>query len=380
MDKKTICVSFYGTRPEAIKLFPLIKLLNLSPSIKHFSCSTGQHLELLDDVHQALEFAPDFDLRAVDAATNLTDLVATIISKTAELLNKLKPDLVLVHGDTATTLAVSIAAHLLKIPIGHVEAGLRTRNYNSPWPEEGNRHSIAALVKYHFAPTEKARKNLIDEKICSSNIIVTGNTAIDTLHHVVSMNDANHKYTQQQQEKYAILKSQQKKILVTSHRRENFGSGLKNICDALVSIAASDPSIQIIFPVHLNPNVKSVVMEKLSGFHNILLIEPVGYREFVYLMNVCDLILTDSGGIQEEAPSLNKPVLIMRDTTERPEAISSGTAKLVGTNASDIVQSTQTLLRDPTEYENMAMSKNPFGDGNASDRIVNFILEKHSRK
>ena len=376
--KKILIV--FRTRPEAIKMAPVIKQLKMeNEKWKIKICVTAQHREMLDQVLDIFKIKPDYDLDIMKPNQDLYDITSNILLKMKKVLDDFKPDIVLVHGDTTTTFATTLAAFYQKIDVGHVEAGLRTGNIYSPWPEEANRKLTGALAKYHFAPTNTAKENLLREGIRKENIIVTGNTVIDALFLMLEKieKDKNLKdkiikklnlYFNSQ---LSILNSQF--ILVTGHRRENFGEGFLNICNALKEIALNNPDINIIYPVHLNPNVQKPVNKILKGIKNIYLIEPLEYPEFVYLMNKSYLILTDSGGIQEEAPSLGKPVLVMRDTTERPEAIKAGTVKLVGTDKEKIINEVEKLLNDKDEYYRISKAYNPYGDGKASKKIVEFL-------
>ena len=376
--KKVLIV--FGTRPEAIKMAPLIKELEKNQDIFDIKvCVTAQHREMLDQVLDIFDIEPDYDLDIMKPNQDLYDITSNILLKIRDVLNDFKPNIVLVHGDTATTFATTLASFYQKIDVGHVEAGLRTGNIYSPWPEEANRKLTAALAKYHFAPTKSAKENLLKEGIKEENIIVTGNTVIDALFLMLEKIEKDNnlkekilnKFQQIFNSQLSILNSQF--ILVTGHRRENFGKGFLNICNALKEIALNNPEINIIYPVHLNPNVRKPVNEILKGVKNIYLIEPLEYPEFVYLMSKSYLILTDSGGIQEEAPSLGKPVLVMRENTERPEAVDAGTVKLVGTNKEKIVKEVENLLKNKIEYDKMSKAINPYGDGKASERIINFL-------
>ena len=333
--KKILLV--FGTRPEAIKMAPLA--LALQADTQNFQtkvCVTGQHRQMLDQVLQLFGLVPDFDLNLMKSGQTLSDITTGVLKGLEDIFSEWLPDVVLVHGDTATTFASTLAAYYQKIKVGHVEAGLRTGNIYSPWPEEANRKLTGALANYHFAPTQSSYDNLIKENVDSSNIIVTGNTVIDALLTVKEKIETDRELIQNFEKKFGFLDATKKLILVTGHRRENFGQGFLNICSSLSSLARKYQDIQIVYPVHLNPNVQKPVNELLSGIENIFLIDPQDYLPFVYLMNQSYLILTDSGGIQEEAPSLGKPVLVMRDTTERPEAVDAGTVRLVGTDASII--------------------------------------------
>lgn len=372
MTKKRV-LTVFGTRPEAIKMAPLVHALNADERFDAKVCVTAQHREMLDQVLELFEITPDYDLNLMKAGQTLNDVTAAILLNLKSVLQEFKPDVVLVHGDTATTFAASLAAYYEQIAVGHVEAGLRTGNIYSPWPEEANRKLTGALATYHFAPTETSKKNLLNEGYSEDGIFVTGNTVIDALLMVKGKieNDSDLKATLAAQ--FPFLDDDKKLILVTGHRRESFGGGFERICEALAITAQNHPDVQIVYPMHLNPNVRKPVNRLLSGFKNVHLIEPQQYLPFVYLMSRAHIILTDSGGIQEEAPSLGKPVLVMRDTTERPEALKAGTVKLVGTNVEIIVSSIRKLLNDKCLYKTMSLSHNPYGDGIASKRILDTI-------
>lgn len=370
--KKVLLV--FGTRPEAIKMAPLaIALKALNNEFETKVCVTGQHREMLDQVLSLFELEPDFDLNLMKPGQTLADITSGVLKGLNEVFATWLPDIILVHGDTATTFAASLAAYYHKVQVGHVEAGLRTGNIYSPWPEEANRKLTSVLTTYHFAPTQTSYDNLIKENIDSTNIVITGNTVIDALLTVKEKVETDQGMQAQFAQQFDFLDASKKLILVTGHRRENFGQGFEDICLALANIAQKNPEVQIVYPVHLNPNVQKPVNELLSGIDNIKLIEPQDYLPFVYLMNKSYLILTDSGGIQEEAPSLGKPVLVMRDTTERPEAVSAGTVKLVGTNPVVIEDSVQELLEDQDLYKKMTEAHNPYGDGTACQQIINFL-------
>ncbi|HHZ18917.1 MAG TPA: UDP-N-acetylglucosamine 2-epimerase (non-hydrolyzing) [Firmicutes bacterium] len=374
--KKILVV--FGTRPEAIKMAPLVKELQQHP--EHFLtkvCVTAQHRQMLDQVLHLFEITPDYDLNLMKDKQDLYDVTSRVLLGLKTVLADCHPDLVLVHGDTTTTMAASLAAFYQKIAVGHVEAGLRTYNIYSPWPEELNRQITSNIAQYHFAPTANAKTNLIKENIPPEKIIITGNTVIDALNIILEKIKQDHCFEQRiiqnlTERGYTI--SNRKFILITGHRRENFGQGFRNICLALRRLAETNPEIDLVYPIHLNPNVRKPAQELLSNLNNVYLINPLEYDEFVYLMSRSYLILTDSGGIQEEAPSLGRPVLVMRDTTERPEAIAAGTVKLVGTDPEIIIGETQRLLDDPGEYQRMAMASNPYGDGKAAKRIIRFLI------
>ena len=375
--KKVLIV--FGTRPEAIKMAPLVNEFQKdSINFNMKVCVTAQHREMLDQVLNLFQITPDYDLNIMQPGQNLYDVTANILLKIKTVLEEFDPDLVLVHGDTATTFATSLAAYYQKIKIGHVEAGLRSSNLYSPWPEEGNRRLTGVLADYHFSPTKSNQKNLLDEGVNESSVFVTGNTVIDALQLVINRIDADRSLKLNIEK--TIVESgfkeiNSKFILVTGHRRENFGQGFLNICEALKVLAEGNPDINILYPVHLNPNVRKPVDELLSNIRNINLVEPFQYEEFVYLMSRSYLILTDSGGIQEEAPSLGKPVLVMRGKTERPEAIEAGTVKLVGSDKDNIIKEVQKLLNDNSEYQKMSKAHNPYGNGNASEKILNILKD-----
>lgn len=369
MKKKVLLV--FGTRPEAIKMAPLaLQLKQQEASFETKVCVTGQHRQMLDQVLELFNLTPNFDLNLMKPGQTLSDITSGVLKGLEQVFSEWMPDVVLVHGDTATTFAASLAAYYHKIAVGHVEAGLRTGDIYSPWPEEANRKLTGALATYHFAPTQSSYNNLIKENIDPKNITITGNTVIDALLTVKEKVETDQAIITQFEQQFDFLDPTKKLILVTGHRRENFGQGFLNICTALANIAKQYPDVQIVYPVHLNPNVQKPVNELLSGISNIYLIAPQDYLPFVYLMNRSYLILTDSGGIQEEAPSLGKPVLVMRDTTERPEAVEAGTVKLVGTDAALIQQSVIELLENTDLYQTMAAAHNPYGDGTASQQII----------
>ena len=374
---KTLCV--FGTRPEAIKMAPLALTLAADPRFDAKVCVTGQHRQMLDQVLQLFELTPDYDLNIMKHGQDLTDVMTGILQGLKEVLISFKPDIVLVHGDTATTFAATLAAYYQQIPVGHVEAGLRTGNIYSPWPEEGNRKLTGTLSTLHFAPTAKSEQNLLNEGINPLSISVTGNTVIDALLEVVAKLDDQSLQTRFT-EQFSFLNPDRKLILVTGHRRESFGGGFERICQALADTAKAHPDVEILYPVHLNPNVREPVNRLLQGINNVHLIEPLDYLPFVYLMNRAHIILTDSGGIQEEAPSLGKPVLVMRDTTERPEAVEAGTVKLVGTDVSEITGSIGLLLKDRDAYTAMSRAHNPYGDGKACHRIAQALIDWHQPK
>lgn len=372
--KKRILIVF-GTRPEAIKMAPLVHALANDDRFEAKVCVTAQHREMLDQVLELFEIVPDFDLDIMKPSQSLNEVTARILVDLREVFQNFKPDLVLVHGDTATTFAASLAAYYERISVGHVEAGLRTGNILSPWPEEGNRKLTAVLARYHFSPTSYSKENLLRESINENNIFVTGNTVIDALLWVKEKINRDSVLRETLESRYGFLDQSKKMILVTGHRRESFGQGFLNICRAIKNFAQQNDDVQIVYPVHLNPNVKKPVEKLLSGIDNIYLIEPQDYLPFVYLMTRSSIILTDSGGIQEEAPSLGKPILVMRDITERQEAVDAGTVVLVGTDNVKIENTLSKLLNDDSYYLAMAHAHNPYGDGKASSRIVTAIYD-----
>ena len=366
-------MTVFGTRPEAIKMAPLVHALEQNENTESIVCVTAQHREMLDQVLTLFSIVPDYDLNIMKPGQGLTEITCRILQELKPILESFKPDVVLVHGDTTTTVATSLAAFYQRIPVGHVEAGLRTGDLYSPWPEEANRTLTGHLAMYHFAPTENSRQNLLRENISDSRIFVTGNTVIDALIWVRDRVLASDALRAELAEHYPFLSSDKKMILVTGHRRESFGRGFEHICHALAEIAAANQNVQIVYPVHLNPNVSEPVNRILGHVENVILIEPQDYMPFVWLMNHAWLILTDSGGIQEEAPSLGKPVLVMRETTERPEAITAGTVRLVGTDPQRIVEEVTRLLHDDNEYQTMSRAHNPYGDGQACGRILHAL-------
>jgi UDP-N-acetylglucosamine 2-epimerase (non-hydrolysing) len=364
----------FGTRPEAIKMAPVVRELRKKINIK--VCVTAQHREMLDQVLNLFEIDPDYDLDIMQPGQDLFDVTSNVLVGMKSVLLKEQPDIVLVHGDTTTSMAASLAAFYLQVPVGHIEAGLRTYNIQSPFPEEFNRQVTTKVTQFHFAPTEQARQNLLNEHVQNSQIYITGNTVIDALLSILKKARES-SYSNDTLKSVHLLDKEKSDlpriILVTGHRRENFGKGFEEICQALREIAIQNTDIQIIYPVHLNPNVREPVGRILSNIDNVHLIEPMGYLEFIKLMDSSYIILTDSGGIQEEAPSLGKPVLVMRDTTERPEAVEAGTVKLVSANKKQIVKAVNQLLTDETVYKKMARAHNPYGDGNASKTICNIL-------
>ncbi|WP_047446466.1 non-hydrolyzing UDP-N-acetylglucosamine 2-epimerase [Alistipes sp. ZOR0009] len=388
--KKVMLV--FGTRPEAIKMAPLIKELQKSSELKTIVCVTGQHREMLDQVLNLFEIKPDYDLNIMKQGQDLYDVTSLVLTGMRDVLNDAKPNLVLVHGDTSSSTAAALAAFYQQIPVGHIEAGLRTHNIYSPWPEEVNRQITSRIATFHFAPTEKSKQNLINEGIDPSKISVTGNTVIDALIYVldkINRNSSLEKNIELQLIKSGINESKftkwingnRKMVLITGHRRENFGTGFLSICEAIKKLAEIFPKVDFVYPMHLNPNVRKPIAEifgeKQHEYSNIFFIDPLEYLPFVYLMNLSYLILTDSGGIQEEAPGLGKPVLVMRDTTERPEALEAGVVKLVGSCTNSIIKETSELLNYKELYTSMSGKKNPFGNGDASTIIVQTIINKH---
>ncbi len=367
----------FGTRPEAIKMAPLVKGLQaLGERVQTLVCVSAQHREMLDQVLKLFDIVPQHDLNVMQPGQDLFDITGNILRGLKPVLQQERPDLMLVHGDTSTTLAASLAAYYSRVPLGHVEAGLRTGNKHAPYPEEMNRRLTGALADLHYAPTSQASANLLREGVAAESIHVTGNTVIDALLAVVHKVRTVAAVQQSLQQQFSFLNPQRRLILVTGHRRENFGAGFENMCLALADIAAAQPEVEILYPVHLNPQVRRPVREILAAraLDNVHLIEPVDYLPFVYLMDRSHLIITDSGGVQEEAPSLGKPVLVMRETTERPEAVAAGTVRLVGTSREKIVEQTLRLLSDTDDYARMARAHNPYGDGQAVRRIIESIL------
>lgn len=372
----------FGTRPEAIKMAPLVKEFQKYPEqFQTIVCVTGQHREMLDQVLHIFEITPDYDLNIMKQGQDLYDVTARVLTGMRSVLKEAKPDVVLVHGDTTTSAAAALAAFYQQIPVGHVEAGLRTHDIYSPWPEEMNRQITGRIATYHFAPTPLSRQNLLEEGIGDEKILVTGNTVIDALYMVVDRikNDKTLDFALNRslvKAGYDVdrLNGGKKLVLITGHRRENFGDGFINMCQAIKALSEKYPEVDFVYPMHLNPNVRKpiheVFGENLSGLKNMFFIEPLEYLSFVYLMEKSTIVLTDSGGIQEEAPGLGKPVLVMRDTTERPEALKAGTVKLVGTNFNKIVREVSCLLEDQAYYDMMSRATNPYGDGEACCRII----------
>ncbi len=375
-------MTVFGTRPEAIKMAPLVLGLKAQPEdFEVVVCVTSQHREMLDQVLALFGIVPEHDLNVMKPGQDLYDVTAAVVTGLKPVLQAERPDLVLVHGDTTTTLAGSLAAYYARVPVGHVEAGLRTGNKHAPFPEEINRKVTGAVADVHFAPTLTARDNLLREGVDASAIEVTGNTVIDALLGVSKRIEADAAMRESQARRFDFLVPGRRIVLVTGHRRENFGQGFQNICEALADIAHGHPDVEVVYPVHLNPNVRAPVNAILAprGLRNVHLIEPLDYLPFVYLMNRSHVVVTDSGGIQEEAPSLGKPVVVMRDTTERPEAVQAGTVKLVGTSRERIVATVKRLLDDPAAYAEMSRAHNPYGDGRAVGRILERILSTHRK-
>jgi len=363
-----------GTRPEAIKMAILLQKLKMISGVDSRLCITSQHKEMLQQVLDLFQLVPDYDLDIMKKEQSLTDITSNILLGLSPILCDFNPDWVLVHGDTSTTFAASLSAFYHKISVAHVEAGLRTGNIYSPWPEEINRRATSIMAQKHYAPTENARKNLIKENIDSNSILVTGNTVIDSLLEITEKKLQDRNIIRTLDEKFSFLNYKKKMILVTGHRRENFGEGFENICKAILEISRRE-DVEIVYPVHLNPNVQKPVKRILGDRKNVFLISPCDYLPFVYLMNRSYVILTDSGGIQEEAPSLGKPVLVLRDTTERPEALEAGTVRLVGTSTLSIIKETNALLDSTELYSQLLQVKNPYGDGKATDRIIGDLLK-----
>ena len=385
MNKMKKILLVFGTRPEAIKMAPLVKKLQEMPeAFQTIVCVTGQHREMLDQVLRLFEITPDYDLNIMKPNQDLYDITARILLGMRDVLKEVQPDVVLVHGDTTTSMAAALAAFYQQIPVGHVEAGLRTGNIYSPWPEEMNRLITGRITTHHFSPTPLAMDNLLKEGVNSARIIVTGNTVIDALQMVVNKLCGDDELATDVANRINLmgydtsrLNGTKRMVLITGHRRENFGEGFLNICHAIKNLAAKYPDVDFVYPMHLNPNVRKPVLEILGeGAENVFLIEPLDYLPFVYMMQHSTLILTDSGGVQEEAPGLGKPVLVMRDTTERPEAVEAGTVLLVGTNREKIDQGVSMLLDDADTYRRMSEAVNPYGDGKACKRIVDYLANK----
>ena len=382
---KTVMLVF-GTRPEAIKMCPLVKEFQKSPNdFRTIVCVTGQHREMLDQVLQIFDVTPDYDLNIMKQGQDLYDVTSRVLLGMRDVLKQEQPDVVFVHGDTTTSTAAAIAAFYQQVPVAHVEAGLRTHNIYSPWPEEMNRQITSRIAAYNYAPTPISRQNLLQENVSTDTITVTGNTVIDALYMVVDKIKSDQQLGKQLAQNiltagYDVnrLNSGKKMVLITGHRRENFGDGFINMCTAIKDLTKKYPDVDFIYPMHLNPNVRKpiheVFGEELNNLGNMFFIEPLEYLNFVYLMEKCTIVLTDSGGIQEEAPGLGKPVLVMRDTTERPEAVDAGTVKLVGTDYQKIVDNVSRLLNDAEYYNTMSKAVNPYGDGKACERIVNTLI------
>lgn len=371
-NKKVMVV--FGTRPEAIKMAPVVHAINAHADLECQVVVTAQHRQMLDQVLEIFGITPDADLDVMQPGQTLPDLTARIIQGMTPVLSGLSPDLVLVHGDTSTTLATALAAFYARVPVGHVEAGLRTGNMQAPWPEEMNRRLTSPLAEFHFSPTAGSRANLLREGIASESIHVTGNTVVDALLDVDARLKSDERLRTSMRKQFPFLNPNKRLLLVTGHRRENFGEGFERICRALAAIAQRD-DVEVVYPVHLNPNVQEPVRRHLANNRNVHLIQPQDYLPFVYLMQQAHVILTDSGGVQEEAPSLGKPVLVMRDTTERPEAVDAGTVRLVGTSDTRIVSEVERLFSNEAEYTRMAEAHNPYGDGHASRRIAAIIAD-----
>lgn len=371
MKIKTLCV--FGTRPEAIKMAPLVQALSLNPAFESKVCVSEQHVQMLHSVLDLFDIVPDFNLSVMTPNQNLSELTSKILTGLDGVFEQFSPDLIFTHGDTTTCLAAALAAYYHRIPVAHVEAGLRTGDLYLPWPEEINRKLTDAMTTFYLTPTQQARRNLLKEGVADNQIYVTGNTVIDALFYILSRFEKEPELVAGLKNQFSFLTPSRRMILVTGHRRESFGEGFEKICLALRTIASKFPDVDIVYPVHLNPNVQEPVYRLLAGQENIHLIAPVDYLPFVYLMKESYCILTDSGGVQEEAPSLGKPVLVMRDKTERPEAIEAGTVRLVGTETGNIVTQVSQLLDDKALYSRMSLAQNPYGDGTASHRIVSCI-------
>lgn len=379
----------FGTRPEAIKMAPLVKAFQQYPdTFETIVCVTGQHREMLDQVLSLFDIKPDYDLNIMKPGQDLYDITSRILLGMRDIFSEILPDIVLVHGDTATSTATALAAFYRQIPVGHVESGLRTHNIYSPWPEEMNRQITSRIATYHFAPTPLSRQNLLNEGVDSDYILITGNTVIDALYQVVEKirNEAQLSISLETAIKLLgydtdrLKNGDRKLVLITGHRRENFGDGFINICKAIKTLSEKYPKVDFVYPMHLNPNVRKPIQEVFGevSLDNLFFIEPLDYLPFVYLMEQSFVVLTDSGGIQEEAPGLGKPVLVMRDTTERPEALDAGTVKLVGTDYNKIVEEVSLLIDDETYYGQMSKAVNPYGDGNACGRIIKLFIEKNN--
>lgn len=376
MKKRLKVLVVFGTRPEAIKMAPLVDALRGHPEVVSEVCVTAQHREMLDQVLSLFEIEPDYDLDIMDPGQSLSDITARILTGMEPILKRSSPDVVIVHGDTTTTLSAALAAFYAQIPVAHVEAGLRTGSIYSPWPEEANRKLASVITNLHFAPTETSKVNLLKEGVSSDDIFVTGNTVVDSLFLALDKLKCSPELTREIASEFDFLDPDQPVLLVTGHRRESFGEGFRRICDALCQIAEKFPALQVVYPVHLNPNVQEPVRDRLGKLSNVFLLGPLTYLPFCHLMQRSTMILTDSGGVQEEAPSLGKPVLVMRDTTERPEAVVAGTVELVGTVPEKIVAKVSELLTDTKAYTQMSEAHNPYGDGMASERIVNALISE----
>ncbi|MDB2315828.1 UDP-N-acetylglucosamine 2-epimerase (non-hydrolyzing) [Luminiphilus sp.] len=376
MKKKKILIVF-GTRPEGIKMAPLVHKMRSDTRFETTVCSTGQHKEMLEQVMQIFDITPDINLSIMRHGQTLDEVTARILVKMTDILQSIKPDLVLVHGDTTTAMAAAISSFYNGTPVGHVEAGLRTFDLSAPFPEEFNRQVVTKVSSLHFAPTETSRANLIAEGVDTAGVAVTGNTVIDALFWMIEKNEqASDDLLSYFMTKLGWCVSDRKFVLITGHRRENFGDGFLSICSAIAKVAEKYPDIAFVYPVHLNPKVKEPVNAILGDIANVHLISPLEYTEFVFLLSQCHFVLTDSGGIQEEAPSLGKPVLVMRDVTERPEAVDAGTVKLVGSNESVLIKNISSLLDNETAYSEMSRAHNPYGDGRACDQIIGFIAKR----
>jgi UDP-N-acetylglucosamine 2-epimerase len=367
----------FGTRPEAIKMAPVVKAFQAHTAFETLVCVSGQHRSMLDQVLSIFDIVPDIDLNIMKPGQTLTDITVKVLQGLEQVIKDKKPDLILVHGDTTTAMAAALAAFYHQVPVGHVEAGLRTRDVSRPWPEEMNRCVIDVVGRWLFAPTEESRRALLDERISPERITVTGNTVIDALLMAAALIKLNPERQKAFGEEFAFLDPGKRLILVTGHRRENFGDGLKRMCEALAELARRG-DVQIVYPVHLNENVQQAARRTLSGVDDVFLIEPLEYLPFIYLMERAHLLITDSGGIQEEAPALGKPVLVTRDVTERPEAVAAGTARLVGTDPERIISEANRLLDSPQEYRRVSEIKNPYGDGRAAQRIVEIVANAYS--
>lgn len=364
----------FGTRPEAIKMAPLVKALQSDSRFVVNTCVTAQHREMLDQVLNLFEIRPDYDLNIMKPGQTLPAITSEMLTRIDEVLKEFQPELVFVHGDTTTSFSAALSAYYHQIPVAHIEAGLRTGDIYSPWPEEANRRLTGTLARWHFAPTEIAKDNLLKENVPGANIVVTGNTVIDALFWVRNKLESSSAIDDNLWGSFAHMRPGSKKILITAHRRENFGEGFAGIFRAVADLSAKFPEVDFVYPVHMNPNVRNPARNLLSDLSNVHLCEPLDYLPFVYIMTKSHIILTDSGGIQEEAPALGKPVLLLRNNTERPEAVEAGTVKLVGTNSADIVSSVSLLLESESAYLAMSQAKNPYGDGNACSRIIEKLI------